>query len=150
MKKTILGVFIFFFSTIFIISSCKENEDNNNNGTAWNVTAIIDLGGSFTVIATANISVGGSGFTAVISTSQIGGAAEIANFSINGSVSGNTYTVTNSTFTIPSGGGTEQITITTGTHVLNGNNISGSGSISVIPNGLTTPILGTYTFTGTR
>jgi len=116
----------------------------------WNVTVDVDLGGTFQVIATANITTTGSTFSAAITTSQIGGFAEVHNATVTGTVSGTTYTVTNAQFNITMGADTESVTINTATININGSNMTGNGTITVIPAGSSTPQNGTFTLTGTK
>ena len=143
-----------------LTTACKndddtdDNDDNNNTTTPtttnWNLNASVDLGGTFPVVATGVATVNGSSLSIAITTSTIGGAAEVHNFTITGAVSGDTWTVTNSQFSINSGGGDENITITTGTHTISGSSLTGSGNVSVVPVGDTTSMPGTYTVTGTK
>jgi len=156
MKKSFLCLFAIAFAAIFIISSCKKKDNdssddtnNNNAGSTWNLNVNVDLGGTFTVIATAVITINETNFSAAVTTSQIGGGAEVHNFTINGTVNGNEYTVTNSNFILTFDSDTENVTITSGTHTTSGSTASGSGNISVVPAGSTTPMPGTYNFTAT-
>lgn len=154
-------VFVVMLAALVALASCKKDKkDSNDDNTTpttptptaitWNLNAQVNLGGLFTVIATGAITINGSAFTAAITTSTIGGAAEVYNFSINGTISGSTYTVTNQTFTVGTGSPPETVTITSGTHTVNGNNLTGNGNISVVPVGGGTAIPGTYTVTGTK
>jgi hypothetical protein len=148
MKKSLLPIAVLFLIFIISISSCKK--DNKLDDTTWNVTANVDLSGSFQVIATAKFSIDGSSLTAEITTTQIGGAAESHTFIIAGILSDNTLTVTNDQFFVDSGSDSESVTITTGTHTIDGSDLTGSGTISVIPAGMSTAIPGTYTVTGSK
>jgi hypothetical protein len=151
--------FVLMLAALIALASCKkdkEDDSNDSNNTptptaiTWNLNAQVDLGGVFTVIGTGAITINGSAFTAVITTSTIGGAAEVYNFSINGTISGSTYSVTNQTFTVGTGSPPETVTITSGTHTVNGNNLTGNGSVSVVPAGGGAAMPGTYTVTGTK
>ena len=157
MKKGFVYAIILAIAGYSLSSGCKkaESDDDNNStpppsGNTWNLNATVDLGGSFVVLATAVITESGSTFSAAVTTSQIGGAAESHQFTLSGTNNSGTYTMTNCAFTINSGGGTENITITTGTHTSPGTTLSGSGSVSVLPAGSATPLPGTYTVTGSR
>jgi hypothetical protein len=143
MKKSILSFLIIALMAMFVFTSCKKDKID---GSKWDLNVTVNLNGTFAVIATSTFTIDGSNFSAAITTSQIGGAAEVHNFNINGTFSGDTYTVTNSTFSITVGSNTEDITITTGIHTVDGSSMSGSGSVSTLPIGAT----GTYTFTGTK
>lgn len=148
MKKSLAAISVFLFILIFCFSSCKKEDDLD--GTTWNVTANVDLSGAFQVIATAHFGIDGSSLTAEITTTQIGGAAESHTFIIAGILSDNTLTVTNDQFFVGTGSDAESVTITNGTHTIDGSNLTGSGTISVIPAGTSTAIPGTYTVTGSK
>jgi hypothetical protein len=158
MKKSLFGMLAVFMAIAIIGGACKkdkddDNDDNNNinppAASTWNLNVLVDLSGEFTVIATAAITITGGNWSAAITTSQIGGGAEVHSFTINGTVASGTYTVSNHSFTITVGGGVETVTITSGTHTTTGNTLSGSGNVEVLPAGMTTPMAGTYTGTGT-
>ena len=148
MKKALFAIPIFLLLIIFTFSSCKKK--NEIDGTNWNLTATVDLGGTFQVLATAKFGIDGSSLTAEITTTQIGGAAESHTFIVAGIISDKTLTVINDQFYIDNGGGNESVTITSGTHTIDGSNLSGSGDISVIPAGSSTPETGTYTVVGNK
>ena len=143
MKKSILSFLIIALTAMYVFTSCKKDDID---GSKWDLNVTVNLDGTFSVVATATFTIDGNNFSAAVSTSQIGGAAEVHNFNINGTVSGDIYTVSNSTFTITVGANTENITIISGTHTVSGSDMSGSGSIT----SSSTPNSGTYTFTGTK
>ena len=146
MKNLIMLIIaIFVFSGL---NSCKKKDDNPG-GSKWQLTVTVDLGGQFVVNATAEITISGTGFTAAIVTSKIGGADEVHNISIQGTVTnGNTLNIDNQHFTITLGSDQEQITILTATCTISGNNIAGSGNIETLPAGVPTPVPGTFTLIG--
>lgn len=155
MRRSIISFMMIAMAAVFLMTACKKDDDDDDNtittippgATTWNLNVSVDLGGVFTVVATAAVTINSSSLSAAVSTSTIGGAPEVHNFTITGTVSGSTWTVSNSSFTIGSGSSQEDVTITSGTHTANGNSLSGSGAMTVTPVGAG-PINGTYTVTG--
>ncbi len=151
MKKSISFSLLALLAIFCLMSSCKKDKDDNNgDAVTWNINVDVDLGGAFAVVATAKITTTGSSFSADITTSEIGGAAEVHNFTITGNANGDVLSVTNAQFTLTMGNGTETVTINSATITINGNNMTGNGTITVIPAGSTTPQNGTFTLTGVR
>jgi hypothetical protein len=156
MKRTLLRFFALFLALIFITGACKKKDDDSDDNntpvtTNWHLNVQVDLGGVFTVLATAAITVtAGTSFSAAITTSQIGGAAEVHNFTLTGTISSGICSLTaNQTFNITNGGYSETVTMLTGTHSATNNALTGSGTCSVLPSGAPAPVGGTYTVTGT-
>ncbi len=153
MKKLALMFFIALFAAIYMMSCDKEKDDNGNNNTGaitWNVNVDVDLGGTFPVVATAKITITGNTFSAAVTTSEIGGAPEVHHITLTGEVNGDTLTINDAQFNIPMGNDTESVTINTATIIINGNNMTGNGTLTVIPAGSTTPENGTFTLAGTK
>lgn len=144
MKKSFIKLMFLALLAVAVITSCKK--DKGIDGTTWNLNVSVNLDGTFTVLATATFTVDGQNFSAAIATSQIGGAAEVHNFTINGTVDGEIYTVSNSAFNITVGSTTETITITSGSFTYSDPDIAGSGTVT----SSLTPNPGTFTFTGTK
>jgi hypothetical protein len=149
MKKVLWRLLLITLMVMVIFNACKNEDVSNHDPVIWNLNATVDLSGTFTVIATAAVTVNASQFSAAVTTSQIAGVAEVHDFTISGTISGGKYNVVNSTFSIQSGGGIETTTITSGTNTVSNNSITGSGSVSVVPAGGGTANPGTYTLTGT-
>lgn len=156
MKNPFFNIVFAALAVVITLLSCEkpaddDNNNNNNNATVmWNINVNVDLGGTFPVVATANITTTGATFSAAITTCQIGGAAEVHNATIAGAANGNTLTVTNAQFNIIMGNDTESVTINTATITIDGSNMAGNGTITVIPAGSSTPQNGTFTLTGSK
>lgn len=145
MKKTFFLVFVAILTAFSLCTSCSKEEI-----TEWNITCNADLGGDFQIIADAVITISNETFTADITTIQIGGAAEEHQFQITGTVDNDRLTVLNSEFELMMNNEIEYVTLTTGAIDLNGNQLTGTGTMTVIPAGMTTPINGIYNLTGTK
>lgn len=102
---------------------------------SWSLTVEVDLGGKFPVEGTLDLSTSGSGYTAKVKTTKIGGAAEAHDINLSGTFSGKDYTIKDQKFDIEiKGGGStptkESITVN-GSFKVDGDRISGSGTCSV-------------------
>jgi len=146
MKKIVLFAGLALMMAI-LLTSCKKDE--TTSGDKWNLNVSVDLGGTFPVIAVATINITGTSFSAAVTTSQIGGAAEVHDFTINGTANGNTLTVTNAVIVLTYPTFTETITLN-GTIVISGNTLSGNGTESVVQSINPNPEPGTFTLTGTK
>jgi len=144
--KKLISLLLASFIGIFAGCSTTSTPDPGG-GDTWNLTVSVDLGGAFTVLATAKITYSGTGFTAVVTTSKIGGAAEVHNMTMPGMVTGQTHSVSGQQFTITVGTTTETVNVT-GTFTINGNTLSGSGTMTVDNGG--GPMNGTFTVSGTK
>lgn len=143
-------------SIVLLMTACTndngtngdENETSSVDG-LWNIVATVDLGGEFTVTATADISTDGNTFTADITTIEIAGNSEVHNVTISGAVENDdTLVIDNQTFNVIIGNDTNTVVIS-GTATISDDTISGSGTISeTIPNVGT--VDGTFTLIGNK
>lgn len=145
MKRTLFPVFVAILAAFSLCTSCTKEEI-----TEWTLTCTADLGGAFQITADATITITNDTFVADITTIQIGGAAEEHQFQITGTADNDKLTVLNSEFELMMNNEIEYVTLTTGTIDLNGNQLTGTGTMTVIPAGMTTPINGIYNLTGTK
>lgn len=145
MKKVFNQIGFMVIVLAILITGCKKAET-----TSWNITATADLGGSFDIIGTADITIEDNLFTALITTSSIGGASEVYDIEMTGTVSGSTLTVEECEFVLNTANGNEYVTINTAEINKGSSTLSGDGTMTVIPAGMTTPITGTFTIVGTE
>lgn len=145
MKKTFYFVIVAILAAFSLCTSCTKDEI-----TEWTLTCTADLGGTFQITADATITITNTTFVADITTNQIGGVAEEHQFQITGTVDDNRLTVLNSEFELMMNNEIEYVTLTTGAIDINGAQLTGTGTMTVIPAGMTTPINGIYNLTGTK
>lgn len=145
MKKVFNQIGFMVIVLAILITGCKKTET-----TSWNITATADLGGSFDIIGTADITIEDNLFTALITTSSIGGASEVYDIEMTGTVSGSTLSVEECEFVLNTANGNEYVTINTAEINKGSSTLSGDGTMTVIPAGMTTPITGTFTIVGTE
>ncbi len=145
MKKVLCQVGFMVILITVLFTGCKKTET-----TSWNITATADLGGSFDIIGTAEITIEDNLFTAQIKTTTIGGAAEVYDIEMNGTVSGSTLNVEECVFVLVTENGNETVTINTAEINKGSSTLSGDGTMTVIPAGMSTPITGTFTIVGTE
>lgn len=146
MKKTILILSFLFLASLCLINCNKSNNDVNGD---WDITAIADAGGQFTITATADMAVDGKTFTATVKTINIGGAAEEHIIDVTGDADGDKLTVTNMVFPVIMGTDTNTVTLSA-TITIAGNALTGSGNYSEVIPGVVDPVDGTLTITGTK
>lgn len=149
MKKSFLHLTFASLAMLLLFSSCEFFDvDKTEN---WLISANVDLGGTFTVTASARIKIEEETFTASISTIKIGDDAGIHLIKVSGiTTNDTTLTVSNAQFDVTIDGGTESVTINTATITINENNLEGNGTITVVPIGMTEPVEGTFTLTGEK
>ncbi len=148
--KNVTKFILMLFVAAIAFSGCDNDEDDNvNNSEQWDLTASIDLGGEFSVVATAEIAISGSTFTATVETSQIAGQPEVHTATISGTVQNETtLVVTNQTFNITVGTDTHTVTLN-GSITVSGDSLSGSGTITENIPGVG-DVNGTFAVTGTK
>jgi hypothetical protein len=147
-----LSWFLLSLLSLSVISACNNDDDDDPISTAnnWDISAAVDLGGEFDVTADAKIDITGDNYTAEITTKQIGEGAEEHEITVTGSVqNGNTLLISDYTFQITVGETNETITLD-GTVTISGDNVTGSGALLSVIDGVADPIPGTFTLTGTK
>jgi len=156
-RKNIWMILGLIAAITFGASACKDDSDddldNGNNTTSndWDLNCTVDLGGEFDVTADASFDMKETTFDATVTTKTIGGAEEVHVSEISGTRSGDVLTVTNAQFTVVSpGGNTEVVTMKTATITINGDNMTGSGTMEVDLGDGNPPVEGTFTVTRTR
>lgn len=128
-------------------TTSEEGSSTGDEGGAstWRVEVDVDLGGVFPVTATAVVGVDGDVFTADVVTETIGGQPEVHEIPLSGTIDGTTATLVDSPFSITVGGVTEDILVS-GTATVEGDTLTGSGTMTVSIDG-GEPIPGSYTVT---
>jgi hypothetical protein len=146
MKKSI-GTLSVIGLLVMLFAYCTKT---NNNATGdWDINATADAGGSFDIVATADINVEGKTFTATVTTTTIGGAAEEHVIEIDGDVEGDKLVVNDFEFPVVIGTDTNMVTLSV-TITIDGDNLTGSGDYSEVIPGIVDPVEGTLTLTGTK
>jgi hypothetical protein len=113
----------------------------------WDLNAAVNLDGAFPVTADFILVVNTASYYAEITTKKIAGADEPHVVSFTGVINGTTGTITNQVFTVTVGTDIETVTLN-GTFTINGNSLTGSGTIKVqMPTGTSN---GTVTITGAQ
>lgn len=152
--KKLFGILLVSFLMVFMVS-CGDNDDTNNGPTGtdiWNMTITVDLGGEFEVVATADITMSGNTFTAVVNTTTIGGQAEAHEIELEGDseiLDDGTYKLIlkDEEFEIPG----ETIEVS-GTVLIDDalGTLSGSGTLVVEIDGVDGLVSGKFDLTGTK
>ena len=145
MKKVLFQVILVVISITILCTGCKKTET-----TSWDLTVEANLGGDFNIVGTANITIEGDLFVAEITTTTIGGAEEVYNIELSGTVDGSTLIVTEDSFVLNTPNGNEYVTINSAEINKSKTSLSGSGTMTVTPAGMTTEITGDFTLTGTK
>ncbi len=145
MKKVLFQVGLIVISLTIFCTGCKKTET-----TSWDLAVEADLGGNFDIVGTANITIEGDYFVALITTATIGGAEEVYDIELTGTVDGSTLIVTEDSFVLNTTNGNEYVVINNAEINKSKTALTGSGTMTVTPAGMTTPITGTFTLTGTK
>lgn len=145
MKKVLFQVILVVILITILCTGCKKSET-----TSWDLTVEANLGGDFNIVGTAEITIEGDLFVAQITTSTIGGAEEVYNIELSGTVDGSALIVTDDSFILNTPNGNEYVTINSAEINKSKTSLSGSGTMTVTPAGMTTEITGDFTLTGTK
>jgi hypothetical protein len=127
---------------LFTPAVLVANFNANAQVTEWDLNSTVNMDGTFPVTADLVLTTNGVLFTAALTTKLIGGAPEVHNITVSGTINGTTYTVTNQSFSITVGGTLETFTMNA-SFLISGNSFSGSGT-------LTGSHSGTIAVTGTK
>lgn len=142
----ILGVVVLAITLASLFTSCNKN--NILYGGDYNMTATVDLGGSFLVLGVSNIDFSKDEFTAEIETTTIGGVSEVHTIIINGTMDeAGVLVISEETFTLETGGITETVTVN-GEILSSGLIFSGDGTVRVTTSAGT--VLGTFYVEGIK
>ncbi len=145
MKKVLFQVILIVISVTILCTGCKKTET-----TSWDLTVAANLGGYFNIVGTADITIEGDLFVAQITTTTIGGAEEVYNIELTGTVDGSTLVVTDNSFVLNTPNGNEYVTINSAEINKTKTSLTGSGTMTVTPAGMTTEVTGDFTLTGTK
>jgi len=151
--KKILFIFVTLFYVGFLgLSGCGNSSTNNNDTTTWQIKAVVDLGGKFDVTGTAKITVTGDKFSATITTDKIGGQTEIHEIALSGTVKDNKYTIKDSKFELTSSDpkSPKENIVVTGELTVDGDKMTGSGTMTVGTEGSKNTMKGSFTITGNK
>jgi hypothetical protein len=119
----------------------------NSQTSSWDVTATVNLDGTFSATADVGLIISGTSFSADVTTKKISGIDEPHALTFQGVFSGTTGTFSNLNFTLTVGTATETLTVS-GSFSINGDAMTGSGTAKVQHTGGTSN--GTVTWTGAR
>lgn len=130
-------------------TSAADSSSGDTGGTAgastWTVVVDVDLGGVFEVTSEAIITIEDETFSSDVTTQIIAGGKEVHEIPLAGTFDGTTLTMEDTPFSIVVGGVTEDFLLS-GTAVIDGDALTGSGTFTSSFDG-GKPFPGSYTIT---